>query len=501
MQSPESLANKIRIAPSATAVVALIGRANVGKSTLFNYLSKNHLSKNHPSLVLDYEGVTRDRIYASVDYPLTSPQGMVQQVQFILIDTPGLCTNTTLADLAQQQTQQAMAEADLLLVVLDLRAGLLTTDLQLIQTIRAQNKPFLLLINKADGIRGDNTARHDHLADFYQLGQPLYCTSATQGQGIADVLQQISIQLPAALVIPASNPVSTVDQADQATTVAMIGRPNVGKSSLINRLLGEDRMLTCDHPGTTRDSIRIPWNKDFVLLDTAGVRRRKQVKAVIEKLSVVKTLQAIKDAHIVLLLLDATEGVVDQDLHLLSFAVDSGRGLLIAVNKWDLLSQKEQKQCKDNLQRRLPFAAYAQWLYLSARTGKNCCQILPALRSIAKSLTAQWTTGFLTECLNRFVMQHQLPLVKGKRIKLRYAHQGGTQPPAIVIHGNQTEQVPAAYKRYLINCFQQQLAITGTPIKLVLQSGANPYAHKINQLTPRQIAKKRRLMRFVKRKK
>lgn len=531
--------------PVATPVVALVGRANVGKSTLFN-----RLSRTHQSLVFDEEGVTRDRIYAMVDYQITSDKGITQQLHFILIDTPGLFFSSDLATLAQQQTLQAITEADLILLVLDLRAGLLATDFRLMKAIRVRNKPFLLVLNKADGVD-----LQTGLADFYPIGQIFHSVSATQGQGITDLLQQISLQLPAVAIPPSSPvPMPADDLADkngndrkatdkQVTSkkitgkkiaanhparekdlqeeqepgkrgaikqqedqrrkmvVAVIGRPNVGKSSLVNRLLGEERVLTCDYPGTTRDAVMIPWNQDFDLLDTAGVRRRKQVREVIEKLAVVKALQAIRSADIVLLLLDATEGIVDQDLHLLSFAVDSGRGLVVIINKWDLLSESEQKQCKHDIQRRLPFAAYAQWLYLSARTGRNCRQILPALQATARSLSGHWPTAFLTECLNQFVQQHNLPLIRGRRIKLRYAHQGAALPLTIVVHGNQVEHVPDAYKRYLINSFQKQLGISGAPIKLVLKAGENPYAHKTNKLTPRQIAKKRRLMRFVKRKK
>ena len=473
-----------------TPIITLVGRPNVGKSTLFN-----RLTKSSKALVLDYEGLTRDRIYGFVHHE-TLTDGKTQSLEFMLIDTPGLFTQGELAELSQAQTQTAIAEADLILILLDLRAGLLKEDVLLVNYIRTTSKPFLLLVNKTDGAKLD-----DQLTDFYTLGQELHRISAIHGTGLASVFTHINQCLALLAVDEPTNKQTNLTTDKNKTAVAVVGRPNAGKSSLINRLLGEERLLSSDHPGTTRDSIKLEWTKAFDLLDTAGVRRRKQVKESVEKLSVGKTLQTIRDADIVILLIDAKEGMVDQDLHLLSFIVESGRGLIIAINKWDLLHTTERQKYKNELLHKIPFATYAKWLYLSALTGKGCNEIMPALRQTAKSINARWTPPHLTKLLEQFIGAHELPACNNRRIKLRYAHQGGNNPLTIVIHGNQVTSIPDAYKRYLINKFQQELKLAGTPIQIIFKAGKNPYAGKPNKLTPRQIAKKRRLMRFVKRKK
>ncbi len=461
-------------------VIALVGRPNVCKSTLFN-----QLTKSRDALVADYPGLTRDRQYG---------RGRVGDRPYIVVDTGGLSDDK--AGVEEQmagQVHQAIGEADAVLFMVDARAGLGAADEQIAQQLRRLNKTIYLVVNKIDG--GDATLA---VSDFVSLGmgQPL-AIAAAHGRGIAAMMQSVLADLPPADEAPE-------EDEEGGTKVAIIGRPNVGKSTLINRIMGEERVVAFDLPGTTRDSIFIPFERDgqrYTLIDTAGVRRRGKVKEAIEKFSVIKALQAIEAANVVILVLDAHEGVSDQDATLAGFALDAGRAMVIAINKWDGLEKNARERIKAELDRRLPFLDFAEMHFISALHGSGVGHLFEAVGAAYAAATRKLSTPELTRVLEAAVIQHQPPLVRGRRIKLRYAHQGGRNPPLIVIHGNQTEAVPGAYKRYLMNTFRKAFKLYGTPVRLEFKSGDNPYADRRNTLTQRQIQKKKRLKKFVRKKK
>ncbi|SEP67069.1 GTP-binding protein [Ectothiorhodospira magna] len=461
-------------------VIALVGRPNVGKSTLFN-----QLTRSRDALVADLPGLTRDRQYGT---------GRVGGYGYMVVDTGGLSGESdTLDTLMAQQTRQAIREADLVMFLVDGRAGLCGADEMIAQELRGFNKPIVLVVNKTDGVDPQAVT-----AEFHRLGLGEPRTiAAAHGRGIQGLMASVRPLLP-----------ETVDEEEEGERwpgirIAFVGRPNAGKSTLINRILGEERMVATDIPGTTRDSVFVPFERDgqvYTLIDTAGVRRRSRVKETVEKFSVVKTIQAIDAAHVVIFLLDAREGIAEQDAHLLGMVMDAGRALVVAINKWDGLTPDQRDRVKTDLLLKLPFLDFAERRFISALHGTGVGDLFGAVQRAHESAFRDMGTSVLTRLLESAVVAHQPPLVRGRRIKLRYAHQGGRNPPVIVIHGNQTDALPGAYKRYLTNHFREHLQLVGTPIRLEFKSGENPYEGKRNTLTPRQIHKRKRMMKHIKKK-
>ena len=460
-------------------VIALVGRPNVGKSTLFNCLTRSR-----DALVADQPGMTRDRNYG---------EGRSEEYAFIVIDTGGLSGERE--DLDQrmaQQVWQAVAEADAVLFIVDARDGLVPGDEDIAQQLRQLNKAVTLVINKIDGI-DVNVAG----AEFYRLGLGDPCAiAAAHRRGITSLVEHVFKQFPDAE--------AGTEEKPSGIKIAIVGKPNVGKSTLVNRILGEERVLALDMPGTTRDSIYIPFNRDnqdYVLIDTAGIRRRGKVYDVLEKFSVIKALKAIEEANVVVFVVDAKQGVSDQDAHLLGFVLDAGRALVMAVNKWDGMLQEDKTAVKNELQRRLRFVEFAKLHFISALHGTGVGNLFQSIRQAYASATKDLSTPQLTRILEDAVSAHQPPLVRGRRIKLRYAHQGGRNPPVIIIHGNQTEDVPSAYQRYLSNTFRDVLKLEGTPLRVEFKTGTNPFEGKRNVLTKRQITRKKRLRQHVQKQK
>lgn len=461
-------------------VFALVGRPNVGKSTLFN-----RITKTQDALVANFPGLTRDRQYG---------EARLGSRHFIVIDTAGITGQEEGIDSAvAQQSQQAVLEADAVVFMVDARDGLTPVDEQLAQRLRSYNKPIFFVANKIDGVNVDEA-----LAEIYRLGaEKIYPTTATHGRGLKPLLEDMLALFPDEEAVEDSSE----EALDPGIKIAIVGRPNVGKSTLVNRLLGEERVVVYDQPGTTRDSVYIRYERNgeiFTLIDTAGIRRRKNVHEVIEKFSIVKTLKAVDDANVVILVLDASEGVVDQDLHLLGHVVEAGRALVVAINKWDGLTDQHKQYVKNELERRLQFVDYAQIHFISALHGTGVGHLYDSVRAAYRAATQKLQTHRLTQILEKAVFDHAPPLVNGRRIKLRYAHAGGSNPPLIVIHGNQTAEVPRAYQRYLEKTFRRELQLIGTPVRIEFRTGENPFAGKRNMLTERQIERKRRLIRHVK---
>jgi len=462
-------------------VIALVGRPNVGKSTLFN-----RLTRSRDALVADFPGLTRDRKYG---------ESRIGGRPFIVIDTGGITGDEAGIDSPMaQQALTAIAESDLVLLLVDAREGLNAVDEALCTRLRQQNKHFCLVVNKIDGLDEDIAT-----SEFYALGvDTVHAIAASQGRGINALVDAVLARFAE---IP-EHPVRNIDP--DSTRVAVVGRPNVGKSTLVNRLLGEERVVVYDQPGTTRDSIYIDFERQgtrYTLIDTAGVRRRKNVSQVVEKFSIVKTLKAIDDAHVVLLLMDAHEGIVDQDMHLLGYCLDKGRALVIVINKWDGIDVSRREWIRKELDRRLHFAAYAELHFVSALHGTGVGHLYPSIDSAYESATRKLNTNVLTRILEAAVFEHPPPMVNGRRIKLRYAHAGGQNPPLIVVHGNQTGSVPNSYRRYLEKTFRRELQLVGTPVHIEFRTGENPYAEKRNKLTQRQVQRKRRLLNHVKKSK
>jgi len=462
-------------------VVALVGRPNVGKSTLFNYLTQ---SRN--ALVADFPGLTRDRQYGLVQRDERQP--------FLVVDTGGIIEQAEgIEDHAMRQVWAALEEANLILFMVDARAGINTADEAIAQKLRKTGKPVLLVANKVDGLKKPETA----LSEFFAMGlggQP-WPIASSHGTGIPELLDEVVRHLPP----PESE--AAEEEAAPGIRVAVIGRPNVGKSTLVNRLIGEERVVVYDQPGTTRDSIYIPFERDgrqYTLIDTAGIRRRSRVDEGIEKFSIIKALQAMEKAHVVIFMIDASEGVTDQDASLLGLVLQSGRGLIIGLNKWDGLDIRHRDQVKRMIEVKLPFVDFAEKHFLSALHGTGVGNLLGLVERIYRSAGQTITAAKLTETLERALNTHQPPLVRGRRIRLKYAHQGGHNPPVFIIHGNQTEDVPPAYKRFLVQYFRKTFKIEGTPIKLEFKTSDNPFEGRKNELTTRQIAKRKRLMRHVK---
>ena len=461
-------------------VIVLVGRPNVGKSTLFN-----HLTRTRDALVADFPGLTRDRKYGL---------GRDGGLQYVVIDTGGLTDirDTIEAPIATQ-TRVAINEADTVVFIVDAREGLTAMDEYIATELRRYNKPIILAVNKIDGIDPNQAS-----AEFHNLGfGDLYPITASNGGGIATMMHHVLTRYP----LEEQEHAAAVAE-DTRIRIAFIGRPNVGKSTLINRLLGEERLLTEDTPGTTRDSIEVPFERGdqpYTLIDTAGVRRRSRVKEKIEKFSVVKSLQAIASSHVVIMLVDARQGIAEQDASLLGLVIESGRAIVLAINKWDGLSSEHKSRVKNELDLRLPFMNFAEVHFISARYGSGIGKLMEAVQRAYHSSMVKVSTPELNRLMEQAVRTHLPPLVRGRRIKLRYVHQGGQNPPHFVIHGNQTNLIPSAYKRYLTNYFRTALHLRGTPVRLEFKTGANPFAGRRNKLTPRQQRKRTRLLRHVKR--
>ena len=466
-----------------TAVIAVVGRPNVGKSTLFN-----RLTRTRNALVADRPGVTRDRQYGLAKF---------EDRPYMLIDTGGLGDSEGVGDsfydFVSQQSLHAIQEANAVIWLVDGRSGLTATDELLAEQLRPLCPDLHLVVNKMDGLDP-----HVITADFHTLGfgEPT-AISAERGDGINALMERILGAI--------SEEEDSEEEIADGLRISIIGRPNVGKSTLVNRMLGEERMLTFDEPGTTRDSVAIPFkrrDKDYVLIDTAGVRRRARVKDAVEKFSIVKSLQAIEKAEVVIMVIDGQEAVTEQDLSLLGLTAESGKSLIIAINKWDGLDDYQKTQIKNQIDRKLAFVDYAHVHFISALHGTGVGKLFDAIEKIRKSQNKEFKSSKVTELLENAVTAHPPPLVHGRRIKLRYAHIGGHNPLRIIVHGNQTEHVPTSYRRYLSNTLRKNLKLTGTPVLIEFKySDSNPYKDKKNVLTKRQVEKKRRLMKHVKGKK
>ncbi len=461
-------------------VIALVGRPNVGKSTLFN-----RLTRSRDALVADLPGLTRDRKYG---------EGRLGNCDYIVIDTGGISGDEAGIDQRMaEQSLQAIEEANIVLFLVDGRAGLNPADQMIADHLRRQEKECWLVVNKTDGIDPDVA-----MADFYALGigQPVPI-AASHGRNVTVLMDEVL----APFVVEEDDEEEAEKEYDKSIRIAIVGRPNVGKSTLVNRMLGEDRVVVYDQAGTTRDSIYIPYERegqDYTLIDTAGVRRRKNIKEAVEKFSIVKTLQAIKDANVVVSVIDAREGVTEQDLSMLGFVIDSGRALVVTLNKWDGMSADDRDEVKTQIERRLAFAGFARFHFISALHGTGVGNLYDSINEAYDCAMAKWSTNQLTKLLEDVVADHQPPAVNNRRIKLRYAHQGGSNPPIIVVHGNQTDALPGSYKRYLENRFTKYLKVRGTPIRFEFRTSDNPFAGKKNTLTPRQLAKKERNRQHIK---
>ncbi|QBQ54730.1 ribosome biogenesis GTPase Der [Nitrosococcus wardiae] len=459
------------------ALVALVGRPNVGKSTLFN-----RLTRSRDALVADQPGVTRDRKYGIARYGEHS---------FLVVDTGGITEQESgVGELMRTQAQLAIEEADAILFLVDGREGLSALDETIAEQLRRAQKPLKLVINKAEGQDQELVA-----SEFYRLGLGEPATiSAQQNQGVGGLLQNLLTLLP-------GGEKEEPEIQAKGLQFAIVGRPNVGKSTLVNRILGEERVLSFEAPGTTRDSIAIPFchqGRDYTLVDTAGIRRRSKILDMLEKFSIAKTLEAIGAAHVVILVMDARDGVVEQDLHLAGLILESGKAVVIAVNKWDGLPLEQRRRVKADLDRRLPFLDFARVHFISALHGSGVGGLFTSIDEAYQSANCHLPTAELNQVLAAAVEKHPPPVVKGRRIKLRYAHQGGHNPPKIIIHGNQAEAVPVNYRRYLMNHFRLAFALVGTRIELEFRTVKNPFKGRINALTQRQRQKRKRIIRFRK---
>lgn len=496
-------------------VVALVGRPNVGKSTLFN-----RLTKTRDALVADFPGLTRDRRYGQASH---------NENNFIVVDTGGIDGTEEGIDVEMaEQSLIAIDEADVVLFLVDARSGLTAADQAIAEHLRKKDKPTFIAANKVDGIDGDS-----YTAEFYQLALgDVYQIAAAHGRGVAQLLDLALMPVVERLAEEFAAEIG-LDETTEATDIeydfaepeydengdvidtndedaipfedvpikfALIGRPNVGKSTLTNRMLGEERVVVYDMPGTTRDSVYIPMSRndqDYIIIDTAGVRRRGRIRQAVEKFSVVKTLQAIEDANVVLLLLDAREGISDQDLSLLGFALNAGRSIVIAVNKWDGLDQGVKDDVKRELDRRLGFIDFARLHFISALHGTGVGHLYESIDEAYRSATKRISTSMVTRIMKMAQDDHQPPMVRGRRIKLKYAHAGGYNPPRIVIHGNQVNDLPDSYKRYLMNYYRKALDVMGTPIKIEFREGDNPFEDKKHKTLT--LSQQRRAGGFIKR--
>ncbi|VAX76662.1 GTPase Der [Serratia symbiotica] len=492
-------------------VVAVIGRPNVGKSTLFN-----RLTKTRDALVADFSGLTRDRQYGYAE---------LEGNKFVIIDTGGIDTYKGGVEARMaEQSLLTIEEANIVLFIVDARAGLMPADKVIAQRLHNRQKPTVLLVNKIDGLDPDVAA-----AEFYSLGiKEVYAIAASQGRGVRALIEHVrrhcfpdkeetraldkekanvaylAKQNSENLDAEEERAKDNFNPQDLPIKLAIIGRPNVGKSTLTNRILGENRVVVYEMPGTTRDSIYIPIvrnDRDYVLIDTAGVRKRGKVTELIEKLSIIKTLQAIEDANVVLLVIDAREGITDQDLSLLCFILHTGRAVVIVANKWDGISKEGRTNVKEMLDLRLGFVDFARVHFISARYGIGVSSLFKSVLEAYASATRRVNTSKLTKIMHMAIDDYQPPLVRGHRVKLKYAHAGGYNPPLVVIHGSQVSNLSDSYKRYLMKYFRRCLNVTGTQIRIQFKEGDNPFASKHNLLTQNQLRKRKRMMSYLKKKK
>jgi len=461
-------------------VVAIVGRPNVGKSTLFNALTRTR-----DALVADIPGVTRDRQYGI---------SRVGARPCLLVDTGGLVSNAEGIDyLTAQQVHQAIEESELVLFVVSARDGLMPEDTEIAAVLRRASRKVVMVANKIDGLDEDTA-----MADFASLGMgDLLPVAATHRRGLESMMTAVDRQLP---VMPKTD---VEDEDPDRMRLAIIGRPNVGKSTLVNRLLGEERVLAFDQPGTTRDTISVDLERDgqkYELIDTAGVRRRSKISGVVEKFSTIKALQAIERAHVVVLMLDASEGLTDQDTTLLGHVLNEGRALVIALNKWDGLDADHRKWVLRELERKLTYVNWAQRVTISALHGSGLQELMNAVQVSWNSARKDFSTPELTRVLKAAFDAHQPPMKQGRTAKLRYAHSGGKLPPRIIIHGSRTDTIPDTYRRYLVNRFIKHYKLKGTPVFLSFRDSDNPYKDRKNILSRRQLDKRKRLKKFTSRK-
>lgn len=460
-------------------VVALVGRPNVGKSTLFNALTRTR-----DALVVDLPGVTRDRHYGICH---------LDERLFMVVDTGGLTDHEDGIDaLTAQQVRMAIDEACVVVLMVDARDGMLPPDRAILDELRRSGKPVLLVVNKTDGL-DEATALAEFAVFGFANSLPL---SAAHNRGTDDLVEAILPLLPPEVEI--------ADDADLGIRVAIVGRPNAGKSTLINRLLGEDRLVVSEIPGTTRDPIHVALERDglrYTLIDTAGVRRRARIEEAVEKFSVIKTLQSIAAAQVVVLMIDARENLADQDLTLIGHVLEAGRALVIAVNKWDDMEAYDRDQCKRALDRRLDFVGWAKQVHISALHGSGLRELMRAVIRAHHSATRELGSAELTKTLEKAYESYQPPLVRGHAPKLRFAHPGGSNPPTIVIHGSRTKHIADSYRRYLENTFRKRFKLEGTPVRIVFKDSENPYAGRKNVLTDSQRRKRQRMIREMKKRK
>ena len=453
--------------------VALVGRPNVGKSTLFN-----RLTATRDALVADYPGLTRDRRYGV---------GRYDERGFIAIDTGGLAVadSTEIEALVAEQVAIAIEEANAVVLIVDHKSGVTAEDVRIAERLRRTAKPIAVAVNKAEGVAAEIAEAEFHALG---LGAPIGI-AALHGHGIDRLLSTVLAPFPAA---------DEDAEAQLGPKLAVIGRPNVGKSTLINRLLGTNRLITSPEPGTTRDSILVPCERDghkFVLIDTAGIRRRARVSEAVEKYSVVQSLQAIEAARAVIALLDARAGITDQDLHCVGLAAERGRALVIGINKWDGLTAGERRTVEREIDRKLDFVPYASIHYISALHGSGIAELLASALAAERCAGEEFTTPRLNRVLEDALTTNPPPLVRGRPIRLRYAHQGGRYPTRVVVYGGQAERVPGHYKKYLENAFRHALKLRGTPVRIDFRGGDNPFAGKRNKLGARQAKSKRKQQR------
>jgi GTP-binding protein len=459
-------------------IISLVGRPNVGKSTLFN-----RLSNSRQALVSDFEGLTRDRQYANIE--------LENGIYCSIVDTGGLTNEDSIIDTGiHSQVINALNESDVIYFIVSNKDGVTSLDFDISAQLRKLKKNIILVCNKAEGLNKASAS------EFYELGlgDPTLI-SAEHNQGITDLIEKTIPLLPKAVELKKPEL--------EGIAVAVLGRPNVGKSTLINRILGEERVMAVDLPGTTRDSIFIPFEREgqqYTLIDTAGIRRKRSVSEKVEIFSIIKAKDAINDSHVVILVLDAHEGVTEQDATLLGLIADKGRALLIVINKWDGLDDYQKSEVKRKLDIKLSFVNYATVHYISALHGSGVGKLFSPIKRSYENAGGRFPTSLLNRLLEQANNTHQPPPVAGKRMRLKFVNQSDVFPPTLIFHGNHVQNVPNSYERFLKNFFITALKLTNTPIKIQYKSGDNPFKDKKNILSARQIQKKKRLMKFVKKK-
>ena len=457
-------------------IIAIVGRPNVGKSTFFN-----RLTGTRDALVADVSGLTRDRIYGHMSY---------KSLEAIMIDTGGLIhDHGDLSEVIQEQTKLAIEESNLILFLVDARQGLISNDQEIARQLRKENKPMIVVVNKTEGFNREESA-----SEFFSLGlgEP-QCVSALRGDYCDDLKERIFELLQLKI-----NEVNCIELPEKTTSIALIGRPNVGKSTFINSILNEDRLLTQNQPGTTRDSIHVDCqyhSRDLTLIDTAGIRRRKNIYQKVEKFSIVKALQAIELSDSVIILIDGAEGITDQDVSLIGLVLQNERALTIAVNKSDILDEEQLQVLKRNLDRKLRFVNFVDINNVSALQNENLDVVLSSAINAADAACLSVPTKQVSKLIENLILFNPPPSIQGRRIKLKYAHQGGSQPPIFIVYGNQTDKISNSYKRFIINQLRKKFGFWGTPIRLEFRNSNNPYTEKKNKLSLRQWRKRKRIIR------